>query len=194
MSSSGREAKDTRVRKRPGVVKPVKAPLGGVSFKWYIYILAVVTLAYSIYYAYQMSAIQRTKAANFQETLRRASGKPPTRAENNDGSPRANNVRVTVQEKIEELADMLGVQPVVLASAVANVIQPHIPAESASSLISEANGAKGTESVLSALKEGMESPSTVVTEPTETSIGGVAASVFSMVQKAGFDDMGIELD
>ncbi|KAG8765389.1 hypothetical protein FRC15_007049, partial [Serendipita sp. 397] len=91
MSSSGREAKDTRVRKRPGVVKPVKAPLGGVSFKWYIYILAVVTLAYSIYYAYKMSAIQRTKAANFQETLRRASGKPPTRAENNDGSPRANN-------------------------------------------------------------------------------------------------------
>ncbi|KAG8837244.1 hypothetical protein FRC20_006793, partial [Serendipita sp. 405] len=169
-------------------------PLGGVSFKWYIYILAVVTLAYSIYYAYKMSAIQRTKAANFQETLRRASGKPPTRAENNDGSPRANNVRVTVQEKIEELADMLGVQPVVLASAVANVIQPHIPSESASSLISEANGAKGTESVLSALKEGMESPSTVVTEPTETSIGGVAASVFSMVQKAGFDDMGIELD
>jgi hypothetical protein len=51
---SGREAKETRNRRRGAVTRPTKAPLGGMSFKLYIYILGAITLAYAIYYGYRL--------------------------------------------------------------------------------------------------------------------------------------------
>ena len=55
MSSANIQEKEAKkIRQRKGIVRPVKAPLGGMSFKLYIYILAAVTLAWAVYYAYRM--------------------------------------------------------------------------------------------------------------------------------------------
>ena len=133
-----------------------------------------------------------------REQLKAARGTPsaaPARATAGGG------VRQTVQQKIEDLADMLGLEPVLLASAIAGVVKEHIPAASSSSIVRQAKQSGG-ESVISALSEGLEATGTGDATPTATegmvstasSVAGVAASVASMVMNAGFDDMGIELD
>lgn len=99
-----------------------------------------------------------------------------------------------LQQKIEDLSVLLGVEPVVLASAIAGVVKPKIPAASSSSILS---AAKSSGSVLSVFVEGMNQPPPVAptATPTETSTeGGMAASILSAVKGAGFDDMGMEVD
>lgn len=103
--------------------------------------------------------------------------------------------KAALQDKIEDLANMLGVQPIVLASAIAGVVKPIIPDASSSSIVSEA---KETGSVLSAFTEGLTAATTVepTATPTPTNGGGgaVAASATSVLQAAGFDDMGMDAD
>lgn len=53
-NTTNKEAKDTRIRKRAGIVRPTEAPLGRIRFNKFIYILAAVTGAFAIYYAYRL--------------------------------------------------------------------------------------------------------------------------------------------
>jgi hypothetical protein len=126
--------------------------------------------------------VQRTKAQTFQDNLRKGRGKAPL------------DTRDTLQQKIEDLSALLGVEPVVLASAIAGVVKSKIPAASSSSISS---AAKSSGSVLSAFAEGMNQPSPAAptSVPTETTTeGGMAASILSAVKGAGFDDLGMEAD
>jgi len=107
------------------------------------------------------------------------------------------NIRDNLQQKIEDLSVMLGVEPVVLASAIAGVIKSRMPAASSSSIV---NQAKASGSVLSAFADGMNEASSVPVPTTTSQLtdatteGGVAASVLSAVKNAGFDDMGMDMD
>ncbi|PVF99389.1 hypothetical protein CPB86DRAFT_813973 [Serendipita vermifera] len=187
---ASREAKETRIRKRGGVTRPTKAPLGGMSFKLFMYILGAIALAYSIYFAYRMSELQRIKSENLQDRLR--GGKRPTP----QAAPTSKSTRETVQDKIEDLAAMLGIEPIDLAKAVAGVVKSRIPEESSASIVSEA---KASDTILAAFTEGLTQPvdisiTATATEGTTTSTGGVAASIVSAVKAAGFDDMGMDAD
>lgn len=138
--------------------------------------------------------VQRVKSQNFQDNLNRARGKPPKIKPLTDEEV-TKNTRNALQQKIEDLSALLGVEPVLLASAIAGVVKPHMPAESSSSISSQA---KASDSVLSAFADGMKSaPSgdaTAAPTATVTSEGGMAASILSAVKGAGFDDMGMDTD
>ncbi|KIM31236.1 hypothetical protein M408DRAFT_64809 [Serendipita vermifera MAFF 305830] len=197
MSSATSQRDAQKSRQRKGAVRAAKepGPLGfrRLSFKYYIYILVGVTALLSIYYAYRMSEIQRAKAQNFQDTLNKARGKPPTSTPLTDEEI-TKNTRDNLQRKIEDLASLLGVQPIALASAIAGIVKPNMPAASASSISSQA---KSSDSVLSAFTEGLkDAPADATATPTatETSEGGMAASIISAVKGAGFDDMGMDVD
>jgi hypothetical protein len=134
-------------------------------------------------FSQSLRTVQRTKAQTFQDNLRKARGK---------ASPDARDM---LQQKIEDLSALLGVEPVVLASAIAGVVKPKIPAASSSSISSAARSSGS--SVLSAFAEGLNQPPPVAPTavPTETTTeGGMVASILSAVKEAGFDDMGIETD
>jgi hypothetical protein len=131
-----------------------------------------------------IQTVQRTTAQRFQDNLRKAHGKASS------GEQPTKNTREILQEKIEDLSVLLGVEPVVLASAIARVVKPNILAASSSE-------AKSSGSVLSTFAEGLNEPASVAptAAPTEaTSEGGVAASILSAVKGAGFDDMGMDTD
>ena len=138
--------------------------------------------------------VQRVKANNFQDNLNRARGKPPTNQPLTDEEV-TKNTRNTLQQKIQELSVLLGVEPVLLASAIAGVVKPHMPAASESSIASQATS---SDKVLSAFADGMsDAPGDATAAPTATETtteGGVAASIMSAVKGAGFDDMGMDLD
>lgn len=146
------------------------------------------------------SEIQRVKQQNFEDTLKKARGKPATTPEyqGSAGTPNSgDDVRNRLERNIEELSNMLGVEPVVLASAIAGVVKPKMPVESSESIASDA---KASGSILSAFAEGMEGASatastTATPEGTVTSSGGsVISSIASVVQAVGFDDQGVEID
>lgn len=97
-------------------------------------------------------------------------------------------MRNRLDENIRELAEMLGVQPLALASAIAGVVKPQIPVQSSQSIASEA---KASGDILSAFAEGMESGITATATSTG---GGVVSSIASIVQAVGFDDQAVEVD
>lgn len=147
----------------------------------------------------QSSEIQRVKQQRVAERLQQARGKAPSGNQDpaqGQGQPLKLNsdaeMRNKLEQNIQELSQMLGIQPVVLASAIAGVVKPQIPVESSQSIASEA---KASGDILSAFAEGMESGVTTPPQGTPTSDGGsVMSSIASVVQAVGFDDQGVGLD
>jgi len=75
------------------------------------------------------------------------------------------NRRAELQQRIEELSGMLGLEPVVLASAIANLVKPNIPEESYSSILKQ-EAKSSPDSILSAFTEGLTAP--ITPKPTAT--------------------------
>lgn len=131
--------------------------------------------------------------------MKQAQGSPPL------AKPTKLDRRAELQSKIEDLAAMVGIQPVALASAIAQIVRPDIPEESSSSIIEEASSIekeeRTTNPVLSAFTEGLTIPATpqptampTSTETGASNRGGMAATILSAVKAAGFDDMGMDAE
>jgi hypothetical protein len=105
---------------------------------------------------------------------------------------RSNEQWLRIME-IAELAALLGVPAVPLASAVAEAIKPYIPEASSSSL---SDAVKETNSILSAFVGGMETSSITSAEGSEaTSVlfpGAVTEAAKSVLAAVGFDDGGVD--
>ena len=176
-------------RRRNKITAPVKPPLSDIRLSIFLYIIGFLALAYSLLFGYTMTKLKLQEAKNLKEIIQGGHhDDQPVQQIVVENHGEASGSSANVEAKIAELAGLLGIPAVPLASAVAEAIKPYIPEASSSSLSA---AVKETNSILSAFMEGMEnSPitSTKGSEATSVLAPGVAGAVKSVLAAIGFDD------
>jgi hypothetical protein len=184
-------------RRRNKITTPVKPPLSEIRLRTFLYVIGFLALAYALWSGYTMAGLKLQEAKNLKENIqgKNDNDQPvqPVQRTVVENHGEASGGNANVEAKIAELAALLGVPAVPLASAVAEAIKPYIPEASSSSL---SDAVKETNSILSAFVGGMETSSITSAEGSEaTSVlfpGAVTEAAKSVLAAVGFDDGGVD--
>ncbi|KAJ7641242.1 hypothetical protein FB45DRAFT_1053799 [Roridomyces roridus] len=172
---------ENELPKRDGpMLKPVKKPLSNTRLPHLIYILAFLATLLSAYYGYRV--VQWKSDVGGWWNL--ATGqRPPQLHFDHDSTPtRRSNPRKgrasdeTVEDRINALADALGMPSRDLASAIAVAVKQHVPPASLSSVAAHQTG-EAVEAMLNGAEEEQDQPP----KPEETGgVGGMMGTFVGM--------------
>lgn len=123
---------DLPSKRRGKAIKRTSAPFYKTSFNTFIYSLALVAVFIVAFYAWRLMAWKREVGGWMNLALGR---KPPVSADGSgsiiyDGGTRGRKVSA----KISELAEVLGIPPATLATAIASAVSQHVPPATLSSI------------------------------------------------------------
>ncbi|KAJ7711304.1 hypothetical protein B0H14DRAFT_2483233 [Mycena olivaceomarginata] len=149
-TTANADHKDTALPpKRQGpLIKPVDKPLASTRLNRLIYLLLLLSTLLSAYYGYRvvqwktdvggwwnLALGRRPPQIKFDDGERPSSKKSQSRKEKKKASSE------TVEERINALADALGMPSRDLASAIAGAVRQHVPPASLSSVAAHQTGA-----------------------------------------------------
>ncbi|KAI0067456.1 hypothetical protein BV25DRAFT_1819803 [Artomyces pyxidatus] len=171
-----------------GVRSDVSPPLSNVTFNNFIHILAVIALAFVGWYIYRattvaVAAVKGTVSSATQSPLWGLFGAGSSKQAGGQATQDESRAQLSVESRIEELAQALGMPSPDLASAIAGAVKEYVPPASLSSIASGARKTGGSEIVAELLGEGRDGEEN---GGAKSPMGGVAATLGSMV---GTDDV-----
>lgn len=169
-------------RERKGL-KPVSKPLSNIRLTDFIYILTGIAVLFTGFYAYRITQWKAEAGGWWNLAL----GKRPPQINYQAGQPVGQGYgtnagksrgKADVEDRINDLAEMLGLPATILASAISDAVSMHVAPATLSSISSSASAAKAKKTAVEAL----------VGDDNEGSEGVAAGVVETMGKIVGLDE------